>query len=149
GQQRSAHLRASREQAGRHPLLLRALSREIAPARLRLLRIAHPALPAQSGGAEGTGTSVNGLPNVLRRRRDLVLVGVAGGGVARVLLFLLPPRHRASSLGGARPERGRPGETRPPSPASAPPAPPTVRAAVATVPQPPVPDSAGRIRVPL
>ena len=92
---------------------------------------------------------MSGLPRALRRRRrGLVMLAVVGVVVAAVLLLLVNPRQRAFSVGTTRPERSRPDGTRPSSPTPASP-PPAIARSVATVPQPPVPDAAGRISVPL
>ena len=87
-------------------------------------------------------------PSMLRRPRDLVLLAVVGVVVAAALLLLVSPRHRAFYLGSMRTTRARPSAAPPLSTPTFPAPPPTVRP-VSTVPRPPGPDAAGRIRIPL
>lgn len=91
---------------------------------------------------------MNRLPHAWRPRRGLLVLAVVGVVVAAVLLLLVSPRQRAFSVTTTRPERPRQDGTRP-SPTAPAPAPPAIARSVASVPQPPGPDAAGRIRVPL
>src|SRR5439155_27102412 len=79
GEHGAPDLRAPREQARRHPLLLRALPREVLAPRLRLCRDADPALAPEGGGAARAGGGSEGpaMKRVWLHRRgtDLVVLG--------------------------------------------------------------------------